>query len=62
MDVEGTIASTSERILGCSQQTVELRVTKVTLHYIMLLVAKATLPVPAGVCSEPSSHPAATAD
>eukprot|EP00731_Ephydatia_muelleri_P032548 Em0024g92a len=29
VDVEGTIASTSERILGCSHQTVELRVTKV---------------------------------
>ncbi|KAL5510777.1 hypothetical protein EMCRGX_G006378 [Ephydatia muelleri] len=28
VDVEGTIASTSERILGCSHQTVELRVTK----------------------------------
>ena len=38
VDVEGTISCTTERIQGCSQQNVELRVTKVTLSYIMLLM------------------------
>ena len=37
VDVEATVAPTADKILGCSHQNIELRVTKVTLHFVLVV-------------------------